>query len=85
MDNDTTYNGWKNRETWNVSLWINNDESLYNEAVKFATHYPGDNTYLDFICFAELQGASTPDGVPFDDPALDIPRLNEMLNDFKEH
>jgi hypothetical protein len=27
-----TYNGHKNWNHWNVSLWINNDEGLYNEA-----------------------------------------------------
>lgn len=24
-----TYNGYKNYETWNVSIWINNDGSLH--------------------------------------------------------
>lgn len=26
-----SYNGWKNYETWNVSLWLDNDEGTYNE------------------------------------------------------
>ena len=25
------HNGWKNYETWVVALWIDNDESTYNE------------------------------------------------------
>lgn len=28
----TTYNGHKNWNYWNVSLWINNNERLYNMA-----------------------------------------------------
>ena len=26
-----TYQGWTNYETWNVALWVNNDEAMYRE------------------------------------------------------
>jgi len=29
---DTSYNGWENYETWNVALWLQNDEGLYHLA-----------------------------------------------------
>ena len=28
-EKDNTYNGWKNRETWALNLWFNNDSDLY--------------------------------------------------------
>jgi hypothetical protein len=31
--NDETCNGWTNRATWLVNLWLNNDEGLYTEAL----------------------------------------------------
>tara|TARA_R110002051_G_scaffold34216_1_gene76177 strand:- start:91 stop:399 length:309 start_codon:yes stop_codon:yes gene_type:complete len=28
------YEGYSNWETWNISLWLNNDETMYNEALR---------------------------------------------------
>lgn len=33
------YNGHKNWNHWNVSLWINNDEYLYKHAVTLCRRY----------------------------------------------
>lgn len=33
------YNGYKNYAQWNQSLWLNNDEGLYNEALAFIRKY----------------------------------------------
>jgi hypothetical protein len=36
MKTDTPYSGWKNYETWNVALWIGNDEGLYRMAKDYS-------------------------------------------------
>ena len=70
-----TYNGWANYETWNVSLWIQNDEGLYHLAQQWSEH--GYNSLSHQL--VELYGANTPDGVNWQDSKLDINELNEML------
>jgi len=30
------YNGWKNYETWNVALWIDNDQGSYSQRQEMA-------------------------------------------------
>ena len=37
----TTYNGWKNYETWNVALWLGNDEGLCHAAQRLAQSIKG--------------------------------------------
>jgi hypothetical protein len=34
-----TYNGWKNWATWNVNLWIDNEELLYRDKQRFLRRY----------------------------------------------
>ena len=73
---DTTYNGWTNYETWNVALWIGNDEGLYHLACAWAEH---GNKSLSHMLM-ELTPA-TPDGVKWDDESLNVCELNEMLEE----
>ena len=37
----TDYNGWSNYETWNVKLWLDNDEGIYNEVLSWAKEVKG--------------------------------------------
>ena len=70
-----TYNGWANYETWNVTLWLGNDETMYNFARAWAEHgYKSLSHQL-----VETFGAVTPDGVYWKHADLDIDRLNEYL------
>ena len=75
---EDTYNGWKNHATWNVALWINNDEGLYRIAL----------LCKDYAAFREcmkLRGSThTPDNkVAWNDSGLDIEALNEMITENK--
>ena len=80
-----TYNGWKNRSTWNVSLWIANDYGLYIQAVEFMKDYRGIKPYKDFIKYVDLTDEKTLDGIKWISNLLDYKALNEFMNEFKEH
>jgi len=71
---DATYNGWTNYETWNVSLYIQNEYDLYKIAC-------GCDTYQDFLNWSGLDGSVTPDGVSYTDSGLDIDELDEMIDE----
>ena len=68
-----TYNGWANYETWNVALWIQNGEGLYN----FARRYDDYSKFVSAIGF----GSETPDGVSFASTKLNYDELDEMMAD----
>lgn len=63
-----SYNGHKNWNHWNVSLWINNDEGLYDLARK-AVRWTGRNresaAHHMLSWLHELGITKTPDGAPY--------------------
>lgn len=74
---DTSYNGWKNRETWNVALYIQNDYQLYQIALKC-------DDYSDFLFSThKIRGAYTPDGVLWHSSKISWPEINSMLRELR--
>tara|TARA_A100001037_G_scaffold228381_1_gene206435 strand:- start:12 stop:257 length:246 start_codon:yes stop_codon:yes gene_type:complete len=69
-----TYNGWANYETWNVALWIGNDEGLYNMARRCVDYKQFASNVSEFI-------TQTSDGVSWNDPQLDHEELDEMIDE----
>lgn len=73
-----TYNGWKNWETWNVILWIGNDEGLYNFARECKTY----DRFREGL--KEIGGDiafQTPDGCSWNDSGLDIEAIEEYFQE----
>ena len=65
-----TYNGWTNYETWNVALWIGNDESLYRISQSCVA-------YDDFLAYMRTIGSEkTGDKVRWDDPRVNVAEIN---------
>lgn len=59
------YNGHKNWNHWNVSLWINNDEGLYNLARRCVRN-TDSRTQAARMFLDCMDGISkTPDGAPY--------------------
>ena len=78
----TEYNGWKNKATWNVALWIGNDEGLYNSAKEYANSNPTKNKlYMGFVQYAGLAGDRTPDNFKWDGKELDYKALSQMMRE----
>ena len=71
---DHTYNGYTNRETWNIALWLGNDERLYN--LTTATE-----NYAEFVQAIYGCEQKTGDGVDYKDPTVNVHELNEMIWD----
>ena len=81
---DKECNGWKNYQTWNVVLWIDNDEDLYMAARDFMEEYKGSNPYRAFIQRMGMTRGRTPDNVKWLSSFIDKNEVNEYMNELKE-
>ena len=81
METETTFNGWATWETWNASLWIANDEGLYDIAKEMARR--SIHPYREFITqMEEIYGMSeTPDGCRWDSPLIEESEMDEMMEE----
>ena len=63
----TKYNGHKNWNHWNVSLWINNDEGLYRMALNYIGACENRRDAAIAMCnhLVESGITHTPDGAPY--------------------
>lgn len=65
---NTTYNGHKNWNHWNVSLWLGNDEGLYTTARACKRIHHGNLRAAAEDMLTQLTDAGithTPDGAPY--------------------
>lgn len=77
METDTTYNGWKNYETWNVILWLDNDEGLYNIVKESSSESYEDFAHDYLLEFTQ----ATPDHVAWLHHNLDHDALNAYIRE----
>ena len=66
----TGYNGWKNRQTWNVMLWLDNDEGAYRSYQERVKEYKRRNPnrrilpgFVAKLWAKDALGDRTPDGI----------------------
>jgi hypothetical protein len=62
-ERDGRYQGWKNWETWNVALWLGNDEPLYRACIRDA-RFVEQGEEIDALQAEHIVRALLPNGTP---------------------
>ena len=78
----TEYNGWKNRATWNVAMWLSSDYPVYNAAQGYKTYPQPFLSLRDDFRKGMLKCVTTGDGVSLWDESLDIEAIDEAIREF---
>ncbi len=67
MSKSKPFNGFKNWNHWNVSLWINNDEGLYRMAQELVRDSENRQVAAQSMLAAleDMCMHKTPDGAPY--------------------
>jgi len=86
MSPDATYNGYANYQTWNVCLWISNDQGL-NEFAAVCQDYNDFKARLRDLSSDAFLNTSwkytsaifyeTPDGVSWNDSGVNLAEMKE--------
>ena len=73
-DTPEKYNGWNDWTTWNVALWIRNDQAYYGIAKEC-------KDYMDFLyeMQAMIGSFATPDGADWGE--ANIEEMNEVIEE----
>ena len=75
-----SYNGCKNYETWNVKLWIANDEGL-NEFASVCQNYNDFKARLRELDPDSSIAYETPDQVAWNDSNIDLSEMQEFWSE----
>ena len=79
-----TYEGWKNRATWNAWLWLNNDYGTYQgmqEYLRDCIKQGQTASYNRLISYLGLDGDRTGDGFAWASKNISRAELNAALQD----
>ena len=70
------YNGWTNYETWNVALWIQNDQGLYDLARTLS-----DYQELVDVLYQEYGVTETRDGVKWNSKKVNLIEIADLFEE----
>ena len=77
MSPDGTYNGYANYPTWNVALWISNDEGLNRFAAECNSYEIFRNEIREVYQHGKI-GIETPDRISWHDSGINLYEMKEF-------